>query len=109
MVNPWPASLFPEAAITGLIAAIAGGLIGGYVGRCLTPAVPRRERIPRAVLPVAAVAAVGVIAFLIPVNAGPGVRATFDLNVQNTPDGRVATGTVQLDPPDAAKAPTGST
>jgi hypothetical protein len=102
VVNPWPFSLFPEAAITGLIAALAGGLIGGYVGRCLTPAVPRRERIPRAVLPVAAIAAVGVIAFWIPVNAGPGVRASFDLNVQNTPDGRVATGVVQLDPPNAA-------
>jgi hypothetical protein len=104
VVNPWPSSLFPEAAITGLIAAIAGGLIGGYVGRCLTPAVPRRERIPRAVLPVAAGAAVGVIAFWIPVTAGPGVRATLDLNVQKTPDGRVATGTVQLDPPNAADA-----
>jgi hypothetical protein len=103
MVNPWPASLFPEAAITGLIAAIAGGLIGGFVGRCLTPGVEPRERVPRAVMPAAAVAAVGVIAFWIPVNAGPGVRASFDLNVQNTPDGRVATGIVQLDPPDAAK------
>jgi hypothetical protein len=102
VVNPWPGSLFPEAAITGLIAAVAGGVIGGFVGRCLTPGVERRERIPRAALPVAAAAAVGVIAFWIPVNAGPGVRASFDLNVQNTPDGRVATGTVQLDPPNAA-------
>jgi hypothetical protein len=102
MVNPWPASLFPEAAITGLIAAIAGGLIGGFVGRCLTPGVEPRERVPPAVLPAAAVAAVVVIAFWIPVNAGPGVRASFDLNVQNTTDGRVATGTVQLDPPNAA-------
>ena len=102
VVNAWPSSLFPEAAITGLIAAVAGGLIGGFIGRCLTPAVPRRERIPRAVLPAAAVAAVGVLAFWIPMNAGPGVRATFDLNVQDTPDSRVASGTVQLDPPDAA-------
>jgi hypothetical protein len=102
VVNPWPSSLFPEAAITGLIAAIAGGVIGGYVGRCLTPAAARRERISRAVLPIAAVAAVGVIAFWTPVTAGPGVRATLVLNVQNTPDGRVATGTVQLDPPNAA-------
>jgi hypothetical protein len=102
VVNPWPGSLFPEAAITGLIAAVAGGVIGGFVGRCLTPGVERRERIPRAALPVAAAAAVGVIAFWIPVNAGPGVRASFDLNVQNTPDGRLATGTVQLDPPNAA-------
>jgi len=103
MVNPWPGSLFPEAAITGLIAAIAGGVIGGFTGRCLTPAVPRRERIPRAALPVAALTAVGALAFWIPVNAGPGVKASFDLNVSDTQDGRLATGTVQLDPPDAAE------
>jgi hypothetical protein len=103
VVNPWPSSLFPEAAITGLIAAIAGGVIGGFVGRALTPAVVRRERIPRAALAVAGVAAVGAVAFLIPVNAGPGVRATFDLNVQNASDGRVATGTFRLDPPNAAQ------
>jgi hypothetical protein len=48
------------------------------------------------------VAAVGALAFWIPVNAGPGVKARFDLNLRNTADGRVATGTVQLDPPDAA-------
>jgi hypothetical protein len=100
---PWPSSLFPEGAIVGLIAALAGSLIGGYIGRCLTPAVERRERIPRAILPAAAVAAVGVVAFLIPVNGGSGVRADFDLQVQNTADGKVATGTVQLDPPDAAE------
>ncbi|MDX6606916.1 MAG: hypothetical protein QOD14_1456 [Solirubrobacterales bacterium] len=102
VVNPWPTSLFPEAAVTGLIAAIAGGVIGGFVGRALTPSVERRERIPRPALAVAGVAAVGAIAFLIPVNAGPGVRATFDLNVRNSSDGRVATGIVRLNPPDAA-------
>ncbi|MFL5908651.1 MAG: hypothetical protein ACJ75Z_13775 [Solirubrobacterales bacterium] len=102
VVNPWPASLFPEGAITGLIAALAGGVIGGFIGRSLTPSAQRRESFPRPTLAVAAVAAVGVIAFLIPVNAGPATSATFDLNVRNTPDGRVATGVVQLDPPDAA-------
>ena len=101
-VNPWPASLFPEGAITGLIAAIAGRLIGGFIGRCLTPAAERTERVPRAALAVAAVAAVGVVAFLIPVNTGPHASATFNLNVQNTPDGREATGTFRLNPPDAA-------
>ncbi len=103
VVNPWPASLFPEAAITGLIAAVAGGVIGGFVGRCLTPGVERRERIPRAALPAAAVAATGAIAFWIPVNTGPHVTATFNLDVRDTPDGRVATGTFRLDPPDAAR------
>src|SRR3954469_5652501 len=33
VVNPWPASLFPEGAITGLIAAGAGGRVGGIRGR----------------------------------------------------------------------------
>jgi len=103
VVNSWPASLFPEGAITGLIAAIAGGVIGGYVGRALTPGLERRERIPRPALAVAGVAAVGAVAFLIPVNAGPSVRATFDLNVHNSSDGKVATGTFRLDPPDAAQ------
>ncbi|HEX3562334.1 MAG TPA: hypothetical protein VHU24_05800 [Solirubrobacterales bacterium] len=103
VVNAWPASLFPEGAITGLIAAICGGVIGGFVGRALTPSVERRERIPRPVLAVAGVAAVAAIAFLIPVNTGPSVRATFDLNVRNSSDGRIATGTFRLDPPDAAQ------
>jgi hypothetical protein len=103
VVNPWPASLFPEGAIVGLIAALAGGVIGGFIGRALTPAVDREERVPRPALAVAAVAAVGVIAFLIPVDTGPHVTATFDLNVRNTSDGREATGTFRLNPPDAAK------
>ena len=102
VVNPWPASLFPEGAIVGLIAAVAGGVLGGFIGRSLTPAVERRERVPRPALAIAGVAAVGVVAFLIPVNAGPDVRASFNLNVHNTPDGREATGTFRLDPPDAA-------
>ena len=102
VVNPWPASLFPEGAIAGLIAALAGGLIGGFVGRALTPAVERSERVPRPALAVTGVAAVAVVAFLIPVNTGPDVRASFNLHVQNTPDGREATGTFRLDPPDAA-------
>jgi hypothetical protein len=102
VVNPWPSSLFPEAAITGLIAALAGGVIGGFAGRALTPGVERRERIPRAALAVAGVAVVCSVAFWIPVTAGPGVKASFNLDVRNTDDGRLATGTVRLDPPSAA-------
>jgi hypothetical protein len=102
VVNPWPASLFPEGAILGFVAAVAGGIVGGFIGRSLTPAVARRERIPRLLLPGAAAAIVAVIAFPLPVNAGPGVRASFDLDQRDSGDGRVVTGTVRLDPPDAA-------
>jgi hypothetical protein len=102
VVNPWPAALFPEGAIAGLLAALAGGVIGGFIGRALTPGVAREESVPRFAVPAAAALAVGVIAFLIPVNAGDGVRANLDLQIQNAEDGRLATGTVRLDPADAA-------
>jgi hypothetical protein len=103
MVNPWPASLLPEGAIAGFLAALAGGVIGGFIGRALTPGVVREERVPRLAVPAAAALAVGVIAFLIPVNAGDGVRANFNLQISEGGDGRLATGTVRLDPPDAAE------
>jgi uncharacterized membrane protein YeaQ/YmgE (transglycosylase-associated protein family) len=102
MVTPWPSSIFPEGAILGFVAAVAGGAIGGFIGRSLTPAAERRERIPRLALPAAVVAVVGAVAFLIPVNVGPGVRATFDLAERSSDDGKLVTGTVRLDPPDAA-------
>jgi hypothetical protein len=103
IVNSWPAALLPEGAIAGFIAAVAGGVIGGFVGRCLTPGVERREAIPRPTLAVAGVAAVGVIAFFIPVNAGSHVTAAFNLQIRQTPDGREATGTFRLNPPGAAQ------
>ena len=100
--NSWSAALFPEGAVMGLIAALAGGLIGGFIGRSLTPAVKRTERVPRFAVPVAAAAAVGLIAFGIPVSGGGGASASFDLD-ETTIDGeRAVTGTVRLDPPDVA-------
>jgi hypothetical protein len=102
VVNPWPGSLFPEGAIAGFLAALAGGVIGGFVGRALTPGVIPDERPPRFAVPAAAALAVAVIAFLIPVNAGGPVRANFDLEISDTAEGRLATGTVRLDPADAA-------
>ena len=101
--------MLPEGAITGLIAAVAGGVIGGFIGRCLTPAGERRERVPRPALAVAAVAAVGAIAFLIRSTRARTSDATFDLNVRNSPDGRVTTGTSGSTRPTPPRTPTGST
>src|SRR5215203_859509 len=77
VVNEWPGSMFPEGASLGFLAALAGGVIGGFVGRALTPAVERRERIPRLAVPAAAVLGVGVIAFAVPAEAGSPVSASF--------------------------------
>src|SRR5215203_1208256 len=63
VVNEWSSSLFPEGAALGFLAALAGGVVGGFVGRSLTPGVERTERVPRLAVPVAAALGVGVVAF----------------------------------------------
>jgi hypothetical protein len=102
VVNEWVPALFPEGAICGFLAAVAGGVVGGFVGRCLTPGAERSERIPRFAVPAAAALAVGLVAFLVPVNAGDKVTATFNLGQTELDGQRAVTGTVSLDPPDAA-------
>jgi hypothetical protein len=103
VVNEWPSSLFPEAAVLGILAALAGGVVGGFVGRSLTPGVERTESVPRLAVPVAAVLGVGVVAFAIPANAGDPVSAQFQLAEAQRNGERAVTGTVTLDPPDAAE------
>ncbi len=102
VVNEWPAALFPEGAVLGFLGALAGGVIGGFIGRSLTPGVERRERAPRLAVPAAVVLAVGTIAFAIPANAGDRTSADFQLTETEAAGGRAVTGTVRLDPPDAA-------
>jgi hypothetical protein len=103
VVNEWPSSLFPEAAVLGFLAALAGGVVGGFVGRSLTPGVERTERVPGLAVPVAAALGVGLVAFAIPANAGDTVRADFQLAETQRNGERAVTGTVTLDPPDAAE------
>ena len=40
---PWPSSLFPEGAIVGFLAAIAGGVLGGFIGRSLSGGAPQER------------------------------------------------------------------
>jgi hypothetical protein len=103
VVNDWHSSLFPEGAVLGFLAALAGSVVGGFVGRSLTPGVERTERVPRLAVPVAAALGVGVVAFAIPANAGDPVRADFQLAETERNGERAVTGTVTLDPPDAAE------
>jgi hypothetical protein len=103
VVNEWPSSLFPEVTALGFLAALAGGVVGGFIGRTLTPGVERTERLPRAAVPVAAALGVAVVAFAIPANAGDPVSAQFQLAEAERNGERAVTGTVRLDPADAAE------
>jgi hypothetical protein len=104
VVIPWPASLFPEGAILGFVAALAGGVVGGFIGRSLTPGEPRSERLPAWTAPLAAFAIVGAIAWALPMSGGDGrLSATVALRDVTPPPHRTVQATVRVNPPGAAR------
>jgi hypothetical protein len=95
---PWTGALLPEGIIAGFIAAVAGGVIGGFIGGCLEERPPR----PRWAPALAALATLGLFAFALQMNGGPGTKATVTLSDAAPPPKRSVNMTVKLDPPDAA-------
>jgi hypothetical protein len=97
--------MLPEAAIAAFIVAVAGGIIGGFVGRALvSPWVAPVSR-PRWLVPAAAAAMVGVFIYAAPIATsldGQTVRATVEMNDVTPPPQRTANATIRLDPQDAA-------
>jgi hypothetical protein len=100
----WPSSLFPEGAILGLLGALAGGVLGGFVGRSLSGGAPR-ERMPRIVVPAAAALIAVLVAYGLqmpgPSKPAPTVTATLT-DVKPKPK-REVNMTVRVNPPSTAK------
>jgi hypothetical protein len=102
MPIPWPSSLLPEAALLGLAAAGAGGLVGAWIGsRLAAEAVPRTPLLrPAAVIGAAVIVALVGYGLMKP--AHQGVTGTVALeDVRSGPE-RAANLTVALHPADAA-------
>ena len=98
----WPASMLAEAVVCGFVAAVGGGVLGGFIGRALsTPEFPPQP-VPRFALPAAIVAVVAVIAWATPISSGDPVRATVALDDAQPAPKRTVDATVRLDPADAA-------
>src|SRR6185312_8344353 len=86
MPLPWPSSLLPEAALLGFAAALAGGVLGGFVGRALLSGEVAAQRAPRWLLPAAALLAIFCIGFPLPMTSGSRATATVSLtNVDSGP------------------------
>jgi hypothetical protein len=98
----WPTALFPEGAIVGFLAAIAGALLGAWAGTRLSldPGV-RRPQLRRAAL-AAAATLTALVAFGLYTPAEHGVSARVSLRDVPGGDGRQAIATIALDPPNAA-------
>ncbi|MFN2616182.1 MAG: hypothetical protein ABR581_03550 [Thermoleophilaceae bacterium] len=103
MPLPWPSTLLPEAAVFGFAAAVAGGVLGGFIGRALLSGQEVRQRAPRWLLPAAALLAVLCIVYPLPMGAGPHASAAVTLHDVTPGSGRTVSATVRLSPRDAAK------
>jgi hypothetical protein len=102
MPLPWPSALLPEAAILGFAVAVAGGVIGGYIGRALTSGEFTPQRAPRWLLPAAGLVALFCIAFPLPMNAGSQAQATFDLTTVDPGPNKTVNATIHIAPASAA-------
>ncbi|HEX3041293.1 MAG TPA: hypothetical protein VHP56_04320 [Solirubrobacterales bacterium] len=102
MPLPWPEAAFPEAAIVGLAAAIAGTTIGAWIGAHLAaePA-ERSPQLRRAALCSAAVLA-ALVAYGLYTPTQEGVSAQVALHDVGGGNGREVEATVRISPPDAA-------
>jgi hypothetical protein len=101
MPLPWPAELLPEAALLGLAMAMAGALIGGWIGARLASDRIARTRQQRWAGAVGALSVAALVGFGLYTSADSGVSATVDLNETAGGSERTVDATIRLDPPDA--------
>lgn len=104
MPIPWPAALFPEAAIAGLAVALSGALLGAWIGTRLSPEPGRRLPGLRlgACLSAATIALLTVFALHTPADRGVSARVALR-NVDTGSPQRMISATVHLTPRDAAE------
>ena len=102
MPLPWPSALVPEGAIAGFVAALAGGTIGGLIGRALAPPGVARQPFPRPAAIAAVAAAVGCLVYPALGSSPEPVSANLALEDVSAGDDRTVHATVELDPATAA-------
>src|SRR4051794_33110719 len=110
MPLPWPDAAFPEAALIGFAAAVAGATLGAWLGAHLSPE-PLAERSP--LLRRAAVCSAAVVAALVGyglyTSPQEGVGAQISLHEAGGAAGGEVEATVRMNPPTPPPTPSGST
>jgi len=102
MPIPWPSELFPEAVILGFGSAMAGALLGAWMGaRLSSDVMPRVPSLRTAAAVSSAVLAV-IVGYALFKPADSGVRADIQLQTVESGPNRTVSADVRLDPPDAA-------
>jgi hypothetical protein len=91
-----------EGVLCGFVAAVAGAVTGGFIGRSLSSPEIAPEPVPRFALPAALVALVAVVAYATPISAGDPLRAQVTLTDVKPEPKREVNLEVKLDPADGA-------
>jgi hypothetical protein len=102
MPLPWPDAAFPEAAMLGFAAAIAGAAIGAWIGSHLSAEPAERTPQLRLAAVCSAAALAALVAYSLYTPTQEGVSAKVSLKEAGGPAGREVEAVVRLDPPDAA-------
>jgi hypothetical protein len=114
MPIPWNDSLLPEAAIAGILTAVAGGVLGGFIGASLVGKSGalisredgrRIERPDRRAALLAGLTLMAVIGWALPLSTDGPERAQVALKDVQAGEGRHVQATVRLDPRDSADDP----
>ena len=103
MPLPWPSSMLPQTAILGVCAALAGGILGGYVGRALVADKVVPERAPRWLAPAAGLLALACIGFPLPMTSGSTASASVHLKTLRTGPRRTVAVTAHVRPVTATR------
>jgi hypothetical protein len=105
MPYPWRETLLPEAAVAGLVTAVAAGALGGFVGAALTRpagAAPMGRTAHRAAL-ASLLVLVAVIGWGLPISDEGPRSASVALEDVGSGADRSVHATVRLDPRDGAR------
>ncbi len=114
MPIPWNDSLLPEAAIAGILTAVASGVVGGFIGASLvgrSGALISREdgrRLvsgDRRVALVSGLALMAVIGWALPLSENGPQRAQVALETIRSGEERTVSATIRLDPRDSVDDP----
>ncbi len=98
---PWTAALLPDVLFVAVPAAVAAGVVGGFLARALAVPGVERQPVPRLVAPAAAIVIVGSLVYPLP-TTGADAQARMSLTPVDAEGGEHAHVTVALEPADIA-------
>jgi hypothetical protein len=103
MTLPWPSAAFPEAALLGFAAAVAGSTLGAWIGTHLDPEPHEKRSAPlRRAAVCSAVVIAALVGYGLYTSPEQGVSAQVALHDVTSKNGREVEATMRLNPPEAA-------